>query len=625
MIPTVMTTSSNNSSNQPVHLLPSGTPEISDCCVRYESSTTVSNGSTCVAPMMEEPTPSSSFPDPNACLNFIVVLVNAGVSNDRLRQHIRALECYSQALLNLGMQEEYFQIQEEQGRVIPCLRATNNVSNNNDDDNNNNSRDKPPEYDEGMLVHNHPLNIPTPVSSSESPNRTFEDSIPSLLCYNIGQTYSKIGQYETAKRWFERSLQRSLNSSSEYMVKLLHNLGYCTYRAGDCCNAVELYHQALSLILETNMGSSYLATALNCLGVLIFRSQDSEKVGLSLELFQQSLKIYRSSASENIGGKAELAASIATVLNNIGRVHYRANEYSQALPYYEEAIQLRRQVLGCDSIDTAATSFNLGQALHKGGQLDGAMRYYMDFVRILRSLGASDTADIALALRAIAEIHRDRGDLKSSYQYLELALDAQHTSLGTMHHQVAQTLNMLGNLCYEMQDFNSALKYYKEGLEVEENVLDSDHPHIMVTWNNIALIQKLLGLYEDALTSYRNVYLLQVEIEAGEESLGQAELLAQLGLMHYHLCQYEESFYCYEDSLRIRRDHYETSEHPEIASNLNSMGLVLFKQDQFDLAKACFTESLRIRRAVLGPHHRDVGVLVSCLENKWDNIDNLKF
>ena len=566
-------------------------------------------------------------------MNFIIVLINAGVSNNNLCQHVRALECYSQALYKLEMEEECSQMQEDQQRdVVPTSWRTTTA----DDNNNNSSRQQSLEYDEGMFVYNHPIKLPTSLPSTQDSSSsvstsplhvTSEELIPSILCYNIGHTHSCAGQYETAKRWFERSLQRRNKADADYTVRVLHNLGYCYYRLGDCNKAIEVYHQALSLILEVNMGGPTLAAALNCLGVLIFRSQESDKADLSLELFQQSLKMYKSmlqSGSESSSDNGSVLSALATVLNNIGRVHYRSNDYHQALPRYEESLQLRQQVLGFDSIDTAATSFNMGQALQKSGNLDGAMRCYMEFVRILRSLGASESADIALALRAIAEIYRERNDFKSSYQYLLQALQAQRASLGNMHHQVAQTLNMLGNLCYEMQDYSSALKYYKEGLEVEENVLDSDHPHIVVTWNNIALIQKLMGLYEDALTSYRNVYLLQVELEEGEETLAQAELLAQLGLMHYHLKQYEESYYCYEDSLRIRREHYATSEHPEIASNLNSMGLVLFKQDQFDLAKACFTESLRIRRAVLGPHHRDVGVLVSFPRNEKSD-ENTEF
>ena len=496
---------------------------IPECCLLFEGSRGSSSSGSGTTPMMTESATTSSYcplHGNNATyMNFIIVLINAGVSNNNLCQHVRALECYSQALYKLEMEEECFQMQEDQRHAVPSWRTTTAS-----DSNNNNSRQQSLEYDEGMFVYNRPIKLPTSLpatppdsSSSASPlHVTSEELIPSILCYNVAHTHSCAGHYETAKRWFERSLQRSSRADADHTVKVLHNLGYCSYRLGDCNRAIEYCHQALSLILEVGMGGSSLAAALNCLGVLIFRSQESDKADLSLELFQQSLKTYKSMlSSESSSDNGSVLSAIATVLNNIGRVHYRSNDYHQALPHYEESLQLRQQVLGFDSIDTAATSFNMGQALQKSGDLDGAMRCYMEFVRILRSLGASESADIALALRAIAEIYRERNDFKSSYQFLLQALQAQRSSLGNMHHQVAQTLNMLGNLCYEMQDYSSALKYYKEGLEVEENVLDSDHPHIVVTWNNIALIQKLMGLYEDALTSYRNVYLLQVEVEEG--------------------------------------------------------------------------------------------------------------
>jgi tetratricopeptide (TPR) repeat protein len=104
----------------------------------------------------------------------------------------------------------------------------------------------------------------------------------------------------------------------------------------------------------------------------------------------------------------------------------------------------------------------------------------------------------------------------------------------------------------------------------------------------------------------------------GTDSIKVAETLSSIGLMQYHIRDFEAAFESYQEALRIRREYYGADEHPDVASTLNSVGLVLFKQDMFELARNCFAESLRIRRKVLGESHRDVAIL-------WYNIATIYF
>lgn len=97
-----------------------------------------------------------------------------------------------------------------------------------------------------------------------------------------------------------------------------------------------------------------------------------------------------------------------------------------------------------------------------------------------------------------------------------------------------------------------------------------------------------------------------------------AVTLSSIGLVQYHLRQYEEAFDSYQEALRLRREHFGTDDAPDIASTLNSIGLVLFKQEMFDLARNCFSESLRIRTKLLGKDHKDVAIL-------WYNIATIYF
>jgi tetratricopeptide (TPR) repeat protein len=97
-----------------------------------------------------------------------------------------------------------------------------------------------------------------------------------------------------------------------------------------------------------------------------------------------------------------------------------------------------------------------------------------------------------------------------------------------------------------------------------------------------------------------------------------ASTLSSMGLIQYHLRQYEEAFHSYHEALRLLRKYFGTDDTPDIASTLNSIGLTLFKQNKIILAGACFIESLRIRTHLFGSDNKDVAIL-------WYNIATICF
>ena len=546
---------------------------------------------------------------PSASVDTLAILTETGISKFRSGLYDEAEKCFSQALCRIDVKYLCDSVQtaicgfSSEGLGAISLSSSKRMTGTCEISKSNLYIYQRHEYDEGMHAYDVPLSI------QESSN---VDSITSTLLYNIAQTFVRRGRCEVAITWFERALAKRNNVDTEtpdFLVKVLHNLGHCCYRVGRNPEAMIHYQQALSLISKFGLGDIEVAAVLNCIGVLHFHrhSDDAQK---ALEMLHQSLAIYRS----RLGS---LSKQVATVLNNMGRVHYLLSEYERALQVYDEALRIRQQVLGADSIDVAATIYNTGQTLHQLGRLDECMGFYEDFLTVAKRRLGSESRDVANVYRCVAEVHQERGDLKLALQCFLKSLKAGRASLGNNHPDVASTLNKLGNLCYEMQDHNAAMEYYKEGLEIEFKVLIPNHPHIIITMTNIAHLYKSRSDYAGALRTYLEVRIMQ-EKAFGPNSLEVAATFSSMGLMQYHMKCYGAAFDSYQEALRIRRDYFGCDEHPDIASTLNSIGLVLFKQDIFELAKNCFEESLRIRKKILGPDHRDVAIL-------WYNIATIYF
>jgi tetratricopeptide (TPR) repeat protein len=549
-----------------------------------------------------------------ASLNIVSVLADIGATNYSRGDYPAAQQCFSQALCTVDIDYMISQAGAKRANSTTAVKTTNAVS----------SCDLPiecqqqkeqeketqskTEYDEGMRVYDTLLQIED--SSSV-------DEVVASLFYNLAQTHVQRGALKEAITFFHKSLDRffALRSAKKSLciVMNLHSLGYCHYRTGKINQAKDFYQRALATVSSLNLGTLHLAASVNCVGVTLFNQQQPCDTDLAMDMFVKSLELNRSCRQANV-------VAVATVLNNIGRIHYLLSDFGKAHNVYEECLRLRRECLGGKSIDVAATAYNLGQTCYRLGRLDDALSNYQEFVEIMTSEADPPSKDVALVYKGIGEIYEDKTDYKMALHFLQKALEVQEAcSNGRPSADVAATLNKMGNLSYEMKDFQSAMSHYEEGLRIEQALLEPNHPHMIITVTNIGHIDKQLGAYQKALSAYTKVHHMQRK-QYGDDSclLGIAETMSSIGLMEYHLKNYEASFDDYQEALRIRRQNLGSDEHPEIASTLNSIGLVLFKQEIFELAKNCFTESLRIRSKLLGKNHGDVAIL-------WYNIATIHF
>ena len=444
------------------------------------------------------------------------------------------------------------------------------------------------EYDEGVRAYIDTMDIGEGFSSSLQ---------SAALYYNVAQTFVHLNKYNDAMSWFELALMciklvPECVTVFTTIVKIRHNLGYCYYRLAKINEAKYCFEKALDLAEETGLGFPYTAAARNAYAVAIFYySPTSDTVLSSLE---KSLVEYRC-----IFGNT--SREVASVLNNIGRVHFSNGNFRDAALCYNESLIIRREILSEDSIDVAATICSAGQSLHRLGDFSEALSLYEEFLAMSAS-GKYNKRDIAIIAKSTGEIYHKQSRQIEAKAIYEKALDAAFAGFGHIHPEIASIYNRLGNLYYETNNLGKALECYKEGLTIEQLTLPACHARIVVTIANIAQIHYQMGEYAMALARYNQVYNIQLKAH-GPRSIEVSKALATMGEMEYKLRHFEAAFTIFQDVLVIQRDYFrDAADGLEIASTMNSIGIVACAQGEFKIAQNCFDSSLKIRRQKLGDH-----------------------
>ena len=189
-------------------------------------------------------------------------------------------------------------------------------------------------------------------------------------------------------------------------------------------------------LLETSDPSEDYASSLAWLAALYYSQGRYEQAE---PLYEQALGLRRKLLGED---HPDVTAS----LNNLARLSYSQGRYEQAEPLYEQALALRRQLLGEDHPDVTASLNNLAYLYYSQGRYEQAEPLYEQALALRRQLLGEDHPDVASSLNNLAELYRSQGRYEQAEPLYEQALALRRQLLGEDHPDVASSLNNLAEL-----------------------------------------------------------------------------------------------------------------------------------------------------------------------------------
>ena len=258
-----------------------------------------------------------------------------------------------------------------------------------------------------------------------------------------------------------------------------------------------------------------------------------------------------------------------------------------------------------------AASLSLLGFIHTGmGRLEEAMDHFQEELGVLRQAGMGDAPEAGHALVNLAAIHRRRARYDRAEALLREALEHRRRNRGPEDPLTAVTLARLGGLLSEhLGRLPEASQLFQESLAILDRELGTDHPARIEPLGGLAIIREAQDDTEGAEVLLRESLRTHV-VGLGPDhptsmvaAEGLATFLARTG-------RPMEADSIYALTLPSRRLALGDS-HPSLAGSLAGWGRVLLSLGRVDEAQAAIEEAVGIREHVFGKDHALVGLTLA--------------
>ncbi|MBE9113584.1 tetratricopeptide repeat protein, partial [Nodosilinea sp. LEGE 07298] len=295
----------------------------------------------------------------------------------------------------------------------------------------------------------------------------------------------------------------------------------------------------------------------------------------------------------------------ADVFHVMGGYLLERGQYALAEPLLQKALDLRRNLLGNEHEDIAASLGSLGQLENDQGRYEEAEPLYQMALIMRKRLLGDEHLDVASSLNSLASLYHSQGRYSEAEPLYQAALTMCKRLLGNEHPYVAISLNALARFYSDQGRYSEAKPLFQNSLVMIKRLLGDEHPTVATILNNLAMLYYNQGLYSEAEP------LLQDALGMRKRLLGDEHPLIALGLnnlalLHDSQGRYSEADSLYQSAL-VMHKRLLGDGHPNVALNLSNLANLYRNQGRYDEAEPYFSKALQLLRQLLGEDHPNVG------------------
>lgn len=309
----------------------------------------------------------------------------------------------------------------------------------------------------------------------------------------FAKTVQLQGNYETADSLLNLAYISDLElfgRESMTIAARLGDLGSVQWDMGNFEEAESLLRESLQLEQQLRPPNhEKVAASMGNLATLLSSQGKSEE---ALELYRRELDIYRTNYPN------DQHPSIPQALSHIGVILDDLEQYEEALPNHERALELFRELKGEDHPDVVYAMNNLASVMTKMGDMEEALIMQEDAAVLYRDIFGPDHPNLGIQYNNIAFTKRNMGDLEGAKESYRQAIKTWQAGLPPGHPFLAYGYHNLASVLLTQNRPGDALPYFENAYEIRTEHLAPDNPERAMTTSMLGDCLVSLGRENEA-------------------------------------------------------------------------------------------------------------------------------
>lgn len=462
-----------------------------------------------------------------------------------------------------------------------------------------------------------------------------------MLLQRMGEIHmNNLSRYDDAKKLFLDALEilrcdkDEEGRANEHITNLLMLTAHVHGLAKDYDYALDYYEELITL-LQPNMPKNENLVA-DCLHAMadILSTMENPDYELAIEKLSECLDIKKKLFGLDDERVVDVIYTLATIYQKAGR-HEKATESlsqvlrsfkmknnkagmvkvhtalarlkaskgtenpgperSAAIECYEEALNIRRQIMSLDDIDLATILYEYASLLCMNNEHTKALPFLDEALRIQKSKNGMKDERVACILLRMAEVYVHERKFEASLVSLEQFLliraslglcdsaDDVDVDLGLCHYLLATTH-------FAREDYQKAISSYGECLTIRQNKFGLKSLECAAVYNDLGAAFGKVGDFDKATESLVEALKIR-KTELGKNSLDCGHSVYNLAQIHISMGNKNQALNCLDEVIRVYSLFGVAMVEKRIeASELK--GDVLCEVEKYDTAISMFEECL---------------------------------
>jgi len=492
---------------------------------------------------------------------------------------------------------------------------------------------------------------------------------------NLGWVYSFQRKPREAEQCFREAAavnkQASGEQSAGYAISL-NNLALLYRDQEDYAKALPLFEQ-VSAVYKSAFGEShpsYLQSVNNLLSqyqayAQLQEAQDDfasarrlRKAVLAIHTKADGEQHWRTTdarlALEKVDLLARLSRQDRVVLRQADEQNRRAwdlfrdGKVAEAFAAVQQALEVRRRILGEEHADCADSLNNLALLWEQKGDYEKALPLLQQALSVRKKTLGETHPYYAQSLNGLAFWYQTQKDYAKALAQFQQASEVQKKAVGTTHPDYAQSLNNLAGLCQmyaqsleDRDDFAAARPLRERLVSIRSELVGEKHWQTTDARKAVARLNLLAGLSQQELAALRQgdeqnrkavnflgtgksadaLVLLQQALAVRKKILGEAQpeyaqSLSNLAQLYAGQGDYAKALPLAQQAVELTKNAL-GQEHPGYAHSLNNLAQLYHVHGEYAKALPLLQQAVEVNKKALGDGHANYAMSLASLANLY--------